>query len=617
MWAATAVRRLELVQLPRRAVTYCCAVLAVIGLAIPALAGFVPDVSFSADSKKAAVRVNSRPAIIFRVPNGSMSASERAKVTAQRLKPLAENDGWRDLQVKVVGKKRAQIVAGDQLICKATAADAKHAGTSSIALAQRWVESLRTLFAMPPVSISPREIIIPEGESRSAKISGALMSYVTTDENNRSVASSIVNQTRRTLAIKGKSVGRCEIKLDCEGYNTTLVVNVQRYAGKLARTEIAEVTGNPAPRWIMEKAVRQKAPASVRVEPGASVSFGKPSIPTSALRPGTCAKALVPVRVNGPGLIPVTLNAPVSVCNRQVVRRPLDGLFYSNDPEQVKRFGTLFTGHFSTGDRKRLLFHHQNMMKVPMQFTVEIINGGSTSASVHAVSGCTSPIVDTVVVGYLAGRTFIQDYLANVGQIYEIPAMSRLILYTDIVGAKETVSGIIEMQALAGQSVYLRVRAAQPGLTRVANGLIGPIEDESIPSQMSGDVYPSPSQKLTASYSVGDKWAFIRLGKQAISDATQKLKLDGNYGVMYDINVAVNNPTADARDIRVIFEPTAGPASGIFLFGGKIIGAKIVNPPDEFEITRVRLAPGESRQLNIRTIPLAGSAYPATIIVRS
>jgi hypothetical protein len=574
----------------------------------------VPKVDFSSDARTATVSVNGRPAVYFRTSNGSLTPADRAKLTAERLKPLADG-GWTSLVVKTTGK-RTEVRAGEQLICIATEADARKVGMTREALASRWVSNLRTLFAMPPLSITPTEITVPENESRTITVGGALTSRLSVADGDSSIALSAVNHARRAVVVKGKTVGKCLVDVCCEGYKATLVVNVRRYAGKVSRTERVEVTGNPAPEWVLERAASLRAPSAIRVEPGANVSYGKPRVAVNALKPGTCIKATVPVKVSGPGLIPVTLNAPVNVCNKEVPRKPVQGLFYSNNPESVKECGTLFTGLFTPRERARLLYHHQNATGSKMRFAIEIINPGSTTASLHAVSGVTEPIVDTVVVGYLAGQRFVRDYLSNVGQIYEIPAMSRMVLYTDMVGVMQTVSGIIDMQQLSGESLYLRVRADEPG-TYLANGMVMDLSPSAIPNKLSEEVYPTPTKQVTATYTVGDKWAFIRVGKNAITDAEQKRKLYGNYGVMYNIDVNLSNPSGDAKTIKVLFEPTAGPASGIFLINGQIIGAKFVTPPTEFEVTSIRLQPGESKQVRITTIPLAGSAYPATIIVRS
>ena len=73
---------------------------------------------------------------------------------------------------------------------------------------------------------------------------------------------------------------------------------------------------------------------------------------------------------------------------------------------------------------------------------------------------------------------------------------------------------------------------------------------------------------------VGQRWAFIPIGKLPISDYAQQNQLDGNYGVTYNIDINVQNPGPDTKTISVNFEPAAGLASGVFIIDGKLVIAR-------------------------------------------
>ena len=78
----------------------------------------------------------------------------------------------------------------------------------------------------------------------------------------------------------------------------------------------------------------------------------------------------------------------------------------------------------------------------------------------------------------------------------------------------------------------------------------------------------------------------------------------------------LSNPAATARTIGVLFAPEAGLAAGVFEVDGQpLLQFSPVPPPTEEEVTRVRLQPGESRTVRIRTLLLNGSAYPASLVV--
>lgn len=598
----------------RVALAAACAVLVIIA-GLPAGAEFVPKVEYSARGSDAVVTINNRVAVNFRVSNAGLAPIDRAKLTAERLKPLATG-GWKSISAKATDTKRAQVVVGDKLICIATAADASAGKTSAPALADSWVKNMRRLFAMPPISLTPGEITVPENETRVTTIGGAAQGTVTIADGNPTVATSSFDPAKRAVVVLGKTTGQSTVEVSCQGYKAALTVNVKKYAGKLAPVQKIEITGDPAPDWLLIRAAEQVAASTVTLEPGARATFSKPKIFCTSLGKGESTRAVVSVKATGPDFITADMNAPIEIVNRQLSYKPAVDLFYSNNPERLTRYGTLFTGKLAFDERTRLFYHHQNVLGKRARLAIELINAGDSQASVQAISGIGRPIVDTVVVGYLAGMDFVRNNLRHVGMIYRIPPKSRMVIYADDLGHNITASGIIDLRQFVGSDVYVKVSAEPPSSGLLSEGRHASIGDTDIPRQLSEHVYVSPTKQLESKYVIGERWEFIRIGKHAIKDASDDKQLFGNYGVLYDIKIRIENPTADDRNVKIVFEPTAGPASGIFVIGGKIIGVKIVVPPKEFEITTVRVPAGQAKTLKITTIPLGGSAYPASIVVR-
>ncbi|MEN6372569.1 MAG: hypothetical protein ABFD64_11220 [Armatimonadota bacterium] len=602
--------------LSRRALlpAFACAALVVI-TGLSARAEFVPPVDYAARGSEAVVTINDRVAIRFKVPNAKLTPLERAKLTASRLKPLATG-GWKAITVKSASKKRSQVVVNDKVICIATAADASANGTSAQALSESWVRSIRRLFSMPPITLTPAEITIPESEKRMTAIGGAAQGAITLSDGNPAVAVSSFDSARRSVVVTGRAVGRSTVEISCQGCSCKLVVNVKRYAGRVTGMKMVEVTGEPAPDWLLNKVARKAAASVVALEPGAAATFGSPKITCDSLGKGESVRVLVPVRARGSKFITADLFAPVEVVNRPLSHKSAVDLFYSNDPERLTQYGTLFTGKLSFDEKTRLFYHHQNMMGKRVRLAVELLNAGDTEAGVQTISGIGRPIVDTVVVGYMAGMDFIRDHLRNVGMVYRIPPRSKIVVYADNLSHNITASGIIDLRQFAGGDVYVKVTANPPSLGQLSDGQVASISDTEIPRHLSEHVYMTPTKQLDAKYVIGERWEFIRIGKYAIKDAADKKQLFGNYGVIYNINIRIENPTADARTVKIIFDPTAGPASGIFVVEGRIIGVKMVAPPREFQITAVRVPAGQSKELTITTMPLGGSAYPASIVIR-
>jgi hypothetical protein len=61
----------------------------------------------------------------------------------------------------------------------------------------------------------------------------------------------------------------------------------------------------------------------------------------------------------------------------------------------------------------------------------------------------------------------------------------------------------------------------------------------------------------------------------------------------------------------------AGWTRGVFVIDGKIVEAPQIAPPAEAVLWSVKLAPQEHRQVKIQGIPVGGSNYPVSLVVRS
>jgi hypothetical protein len=144
-----------------------------------------------------------------------------------------------------------------------------------------------------------------------------------------------------------------------------------------------------------------------------------------------------------------------------------------------------------------------------------------------------------------------------------------------------------------------------------------PISDfDRAPYEISEHIYPDPHKSEEMSYTVGGRYGFLRIGMRPIRRQDRGSQLDGNFGVIYNIKASMTNSTQEATDVEVVFEASAGYSGGLFLLDGDFIRTPFLAPKDEVRIGRYLLLPGTSRRLDITTIPLSGSSYPATLLIR-
>ena len=560
------------------------------------------------------VTVNGRQAISFRTSNGKNSAAKRAAIACDRLKALVDHGARPESLYVKSAKRSARIYWAESLICVASSRDAKKARSTAASLAQDWVSRTRTLLAMPPIILSERELTIPLGEDRRVDVGGAATGPIYAASQKSAVAT--VEVKHRHIEISGNQVGQSLVDVTVEGESASLPVFVKKYAGGMARPPVAQVTGDPCSYSVLDYAARQATLRNVMLEPGAHVEIESVEHIKAPLVHGQKRTVTANVRITGEGYIPYLARIPVQVCSIAMPHREPMELFYSNDPEQITKYQPLFAGELRPDESTRILYHHQNMMGKHARLLIDLINPESAPASFRVFKGVAGPMVDTVEVGHEAGSEFVWNFLHNAGVMENLPPHSRLVLVSEVLGHLETASGVLQIDQTKGRNAWIRIMALQPGQDNVSVGDILPAPDPLL-LQPSDEIYPSPRATLEAEYVVGQRWAFIPIGKHGISGYTAKNQLDGNYGVTYNIDVSVQNPGRDAKTITISFEPTAGRASGVFIVDGKLVMVRQIQPPSDANLVSFRLRAGGVKKIRIVTMPLAGSSYPAQLVVKS
>lgn len=557
----------------------------------PARADFRPKVEVVAIQGRPVIHVNHRPAI-------GLDDFDRAGVVAGRLNVLID----RGLDPRALSAIKTQsgwaVVAGDTRIVGVTNREAKDRGANAESLARSWAANLKDLLSLPGLVATPPRLLIPLGETRSVRIGGAATGPLSIRCDNPNAAVK-VDQEQRTITVAGAIVTDGVISVACEGATLDVPFAVRRYAAHIGDARIG-FTGNGPSRERLTQLVQQYALRAVAVEPGAKASIDGP-----VALPAIPASVKVPVRAEGENYIPVRGEVTISIERENLISREAAQLYYSNDPEQVRQYGTLFAAPLNPSAPVRLLYHHQNMMPNSFTFSVALVNYGSTPVKLQVVEGIANPLVDTVQVGHRAAAWFLRSLFTDSGYVIDINPNEAIPLLAQSLQPRCTASGIYQFRLLSGGPVWIFVRAQESGWDLPAQ-----------PPPPSTEIYASPTRRIDEQYQVGGRWAFIPIGKHAIKSAAGDGALEGNYGVLYDIRVRVTNPTNSPTVVDVLFEPSAGIARGVFWIDGQPVETQHMLPPKEYPLARFQIAAGATRDVRILTMPLAGSNYPARLIVR-
>jgi hypothetical protein len=533
-----------------------------------------------------------------------------AEEVARRLNVLAE-EGLRPDEIKVRRVARTHLIeAPTTRIVQIDRVIAAVHASSPERLAQDWAANLRAQFGRPYLSCP--SIVVPLGENRSASVRGNISGALSV-RSETSVVTPTWDPSRKLVQVFGQQVGRTEIVLT--DTNSLLRVPVQsaKYAARLARSLVGGVSGNPATSEEIIRAVKAAVAAALELEPGAWANV-KPWIKgDTCLTPDQSTS--VPVRISAAGeeYLSYRTRVEVPVRNEQLPPRPVEMLMVSNSPERLLSLGLWYEGELNHARSARLFYHHLNATDARAELVVELWNLGEDAAEVHVIAGSGGPSRDESWAGHRAATVFLGKRAANRGWIVPLRAGTATPVFSQSITPAAVASGAIELRLSAPADLRVRLYLASPRLTRMPY----PITSYS-PSPFLGRwQYRQAHREVAARYVVGGDWAFVTIGDQPLAGQMAGDRLLGNYGLSYDINIALSNPTEEDARVVLLLEPAGGPARGSLLIDGTPVGASLIAKDSEAELARYGLAPGETREVCIQTMPEGGSHYPVRLVARS
>ena len=590
-----------------------------------------------------AVTINDHPVATLHTSAGGLDPAQRALSAKLRLTDLIAL-GLNAGQIAAMPRGRGvwAVTGNGQPLLTATPGEASAQRQSARHLAAGWAASLKRALAEPALTVSAKQLVLPFGSAKTLTVGGAAQAAdVSVSGGDPHIVTVSYEGPARRLVLRGIGTGTTEVSVRTGDVVLPISISVRKYAAFVQPQVTVRVTGRPnAPASLVQNALFLGLKLALNATPGAQVRVLKTPHTAGILRPGASLSRRVDVRVAGADLLPVVAAPLITVVNQPLPTVPAVALYYSNNPEQVRDSIKLFTAPLSPGQPIRLDYHHQNSSGKPLIFHSDVVNAGDKPISVYLMEGVAKPEVDTVAVGQKAGVAFLRALDSGTGVVLEVPPHARVPLVVQAFAPKLTVSGILEVRQLGGDSGVLSLSVAADddretlasspvslaqavGQTdgtdaRLVSAPAAPLASGAV-ADTSPYVFGPPRVSLDSSYAVGGQWAHIRLGNvESLRNAAGTQTLWGNYGVSYFLTLHLTNPTPTARTVAVVFAPEAGLAAGVFEVDRQPLQQFApMPPPTEEEVTRVRLQPGETRTVRVRTLLLNGSAYPASLVVHA
>ncbi len=551
----------------------------------------------------------------FTAPVGVVTPANRAELAASRL-----------ASGSTASAKGPYVIVDGTAVYAVAVGDAKAAGTTPEALASTWAKSLNAALHIKPLEVEDEFVNLPVGGLRTLRLKGTEAGRATLKTDNASVAT--IGRTIKGVVVHAVGIGHATIAIQGPTAMESVDITVKPSAAALPRVLDVEVTGAPSVGSTVMGAVEGALKTRLVGLPGVKWKLGP--IHSRSLESGQALDVPVKVTAEAPGAFPTVGVVDIRVKNVPIARIADESLWYSNDPETVRAPGNLFAASVKKGEAARLLYHHMNGTVNTMFLRVQAVNESDVPARVALTPGDGTPDKNPVKAGLDAAGQYMKGFVSGSAEIVTIPPHGSMPICLRRLAQYETGSGLCSIRLIDGpDSLLVRTDAFPPfqlddrwiaalfSSTPWREVGSNPMTDyDRAPMEASLHIYPAPYKTETVDYEVGGRFGFVRLGQRPIQRQDQGGGLDGNFGVLYTIKTKLENPRARATDVEVVFEASAGYAGGLFVINGRTVTIPQLSPKMEGQVMRIRLAPGQTQSFDIITLPLSGSAYPATLTFR-
>lgn len=570
----------------------------------------------------ATLLVNEVPVLTVRTPHAGLAPRARAVQLASRLQTANLGSATAERQ-----RRTYRILFDGRPLLTVTPAEAKAGGGTPAAVAGRWVANVRKAAALPPLRLETSALRLQGGSAREIRLVGSKAHVARIETSDDAVVRA--TRTRFGVTLRGQGYGQGRVVVSANGEVQSIDVNVLPAAARFPQTVTAFVTGRPAAASIVAGATRGAIRAQFQAVNGANLSFDVRGV--SSIPAGEARTVPIRVRATGPEAFPAEGVVNVVVRNLPIAPAAETELWYCNDPENVRNPQNLFAAPLRVGRPARMLYHHINMANTPLTVTVQAINDTDEPARLLVVPGDSPPDRNPVLAGLLAAQQFMLYTMNGAGEVVTVPPRSAIPISFRRLAPLDTMSGLCTLRLLdeGPRQIQIRTDAKVPDEANVLYS-IRPTSDapwrDTPPRTLgafdrrtyvdSSHIYPDPFKTERFTYEVGGNWLFIRIGQRPIANFDQVKRLDGNFGVIYNIRADIVNPTPSPADVEVVFEASAGYSGALFVVNGEFLRTPLLQPKGESRLRRLRIESGESRSITLQTIPLSGSSYPAQVTIR-
>jgi len=289
-------------------------------------------------------------------------------------------------------------------------------------------------------------------------------------------------------------------------------------------------------------------------------------------------------------------------------------LYFSDHPERVKERGLLFSGGLSKTFPVRFYFYHQGDQSIPdLNLSLQIYNpecNRSAEIKILKVVGDATP--DAFASGHEAGKEFLIKYLAGEYQTLSVKPGETCTVWQGALPPEYVVNGIIDFKIVSGGPVFINLFA----LDHPGQKLEFDLQNAPKDTHARG-VYPQTEIIINKTFNLKSDNMEIILGKDLQADILRGRDLKGAYGIIHKLKIRLLNPGKKSGKVQFYFQPRGGASAAVFHFRDRIWELKPKQAFSQTWLFSVKLRAGETKDLEIYTMPEGASNYPVKIILQT
>lgn len=473
-----------------------------------------------------------------------------------------------------------------------------------------------------PLTATPAKIATNIGLQQTIAIGGATGPLVATLD--PKIASVAVNGNNIVLGPIRNGLATLHVADSTGGGSVDVPVKVAPNAGTIAPQITLKVTGQNVDPDFIAKQAAVAVDRAVSIAPGAKYTSPNISAPAAPLAPGATTTLSVPVSIAG-GDQYLDVNATTQLLIQNVAASPFEPviLHYSDDPEHLLNDGVLYRARLMQGQPVRVYDYHENG-PLPRRLVVALTAAPDAPSTVQAVESFAGPSGDVMGVGHAVTKNFLINKTRNQGLIFDLsggaPFYQRDMALTALQGA----ANATDFKILSGGPVTITVLAVSPGVNPATLLDAPPLPSDG--KNRKGVFNLSNYGAQTLTYAAGGPDAKTIIGDREPTvpnlEGAAGGQDFGDYGVLFNFNFALTNPTDNAQTVFLYEAPHGGPARASYLIDNDAQPVELgcatsprtsTSPPNRYLIRQFTLGPHASETHVVRTMTDGGSNYPVEI----